>query len=62
MKQDGRGRIRVLVERQEALLDEFEKSGGLRCEVCPTGGDQVYDFCGLGAEAAQAACHTILYK
>jgi len=27
LKQDGRGRVRVPVERQQALLDEFEKSG-----------------------------------
>jgi hypothetical protein len=27
LKQDTRGRVRVSVERREALLDEFEKSG-----------------------------------
>ena len=27
LKQDSRGRVRVPVERREALLDEFEKSG-----------------------------------
>lgn len=27
VKQDARGRVRVSVERREALLDEFEKSG-----------------------------------
>jgi hypothetical protein len=27
LKTDGRGRVRVPVERREALLDEFEKSG-----------------------------------
>jgi len=27
LKTDGRGRVRVLVERREALLDEYEKSG-----------------------------------
>ena len=27
LKQDGRGRVRVAVQRREALLDEFEKSG-----------------------------------
>ena len=27
LKQDARGRVRVLAQRREALLDEFERSG-----------------------------------
>ena len=57
LKSDARGRVRVPVERQEALLDEFERSGLSGVKFAQAGGSQISDFCLMGAEAqAGAGC------
>ena len=46
LKQDGRGRVRVPVERQEALLDEFEKSGASGAKFARLAGIKYATFAG----------------
>jgi len=46
LKQDGRGRVRVPVERQQALLDEFEKSGASGAKFARLAGIKDATFAG----------------
>ena len=54
-KTDARGQIRVPVERREALLDEFEKSGMSGAKVREAGGHPLRDICQLDATAQEEA-------
>ena len=46
LKQDGRGRVRVPVQRREALLDEFEKSGASGAKFARLAGIKYATFAG----------------
>jgi len=46
LKQDVRGRVRVPVERQQALLDEFEKSGASGAKFARLAGIKYATFAG----------------
>jgi hypothetical protein len=46
LKQDGRGRVRVPVERRESLLDEFEKSGASAAKFARLAGIKYATFAG----------------
>jgi hypothetical protein len=46
LKQDTRGRVRVTVERREALLDEFEKSGASGAKFAQLVGIKYATFAG----------------
>ena len=46
LKQDSRGRVRVPVERREALLDEFEKSGASGAKFARLTGIKYATFAG----------------
>ena len=46
MKQDVRGRVRVPVERRQALLDEFEKSGASGAKFARLAGIKYATFAG----------------
>jgi len=46
LKQDGRGRVRVPVDRQEALLDAFEKSGASGAKFARLAGLKYATFAG----------------
>ena len=46
LKQDGHGRVRVPVERQQALLDEFEKSGASGAKFARLAGIKYATFAG----------------
>jgi hypothetical protein len=46
LKQDGRGRVRVPLQRREALLDEFEKSGASGAKFARLAGIKYATFAG----------------
>ena len=46
LKQDGRGRVRVPVQRRELLLDEFEKSGASAAKFARLAGIKYATFAG----------------